>query len=241
MQSRNVLSWAIHGIAVLVVATPEILMGAPRDDAAGTDVVGPRAGAARTEVVGAHSKPVWHWRSGPFCGVNATYAFLRLLDVDVSYDDLSNRIPVTAAGSNLEDMKRCVLDFGVAATVVQSTPSDLLDIPKPFIALFERDEREGYEPSARGHYVVVLDANKHSVRYIDGATARIEGRSAEKFVRDWSGFLLVSSAKQPDTFLFAALAILVLGVVLFRGEVARTVAKALSFRTRLRSPEGCRP
>lgn len=132
-----------------------------------------------------------HWRSGPYCGVNAAYALLSLLGGDASYEHVRSQIRVSDAGSSITDIRDFLCGEGFEVTVVRANPSELVRTPAPFIAHFERDERQAYMPSGRGHFVVVISADRSAIRYIDGATAAIENRATQDFVRNWSGYLLV--------------------------------------------------
>ncbi|MGH7192452.1 MAG: cysteine peptidase family C39 domain-containing protein [Candidatus Saccharimonadales bacterium] len=174
-----------------------------------------------------HTEP--HWRSGPYCGVNAAYALLRLLDAETSYEKVRLQISVTGAGSNLMDIRDCLARAGFHAAVVKGSPSDLIRTRTPFIAHFERDERQAFAPSDRGHFVVVVAANHRSVRYIDGATATIENQPADNFIRNWSGFMLVPRNGSGDGMFLqrAGLAAMAFGLLSTAWGCRRATARAI--------------
>lgn len=156
------------------------------------------------------------WRVGPNCGVNATYAFLRLHGAAVSYEQVRANVPVTSIGSNLKDIRDCAAQFGVAAAVVRATPTNLTQFQMPVIAHVENQAIDRFSPDERGHFIVIVGVNADTVRFIDGNTAMLSDMQAAEFMRQWSGYLLVRKPGNKLPLVFAASGALLLILSLAR-------------------------
>ncbi|HVA47560.1 MAG TPA: cysteine peptidase family C39 domain-containing protein [Pirellulales bacterium] len=156
-------------------------------------LAGGDGGAVRAEAeVSLPAQAPPHWRSGPYCGVNAAYLFLKLSGRDdISFASIESQIPISVSGSSVLSVTNCLRNHGVDAVAVRATPKELYRVPKPAVALFEPDERVSFEPEGRRHFVVVTSANEAAVQYVDAASAMIQTRTAEEFIRSWSGVLVV--------------------------------------------------
>lgn len=160
-----------------------------------------------------------HWRSSQMCGVNSTYVWLRLSGYAVSYHDVSTGIPVRENGSTLASMLAFVRGQGANATAVAATPEQLMRARMPVIAHLQFDGTSQFQASERGHFVVVLDANAESIRYVDGSTGSLKRESADRFIRNWSGVLLLTNGRGfPIQFGLVVLvsAVMVIGALLIR-------------------------
>src|SRR4051794_37513349 len=66
------------------------------------------------------------WRTEKYCGVTVAYMMLRLHGVGLSYDSVKDRLPISGAGSNLEDM-RLLLRRYIPARVVKMNRQELFE------------------------------------------------------------------------------------------------------------------
>jgi hypothetical protein len=140
---------------------------------------------------------VGSWRTPMFCGVNSMYAFLRLHGAQVSHRQMEDELPVGQAGSTLKDMREVACRHGVTARVVRATPEQLWRCELPVIAHLEKESTDDFDNQARGHFVVLVQADRRVVSYIDGTTGFVETKEADQFLRQWSGLLL---ARAPATW-----------------------------------------
>jgi ABC-type bacteriocin/lantibiotic exporter with double-glycine peptidase domain len=131
------------------------------------------------------------WRSRARCGVNCAYLFLKLHGYDVDYDAVLAHIPVSAAGSTMEDVRRYISSKGTNAVAIRATPPDLMALTLPVIAHVEPEDPEFFFVGERGHFVVVVGLSSETVTYIDGTTGAIHDQDMAEFVRTWSGRLIV--------------------------------------------------
>jgi ABC-type bacteriocin/lantibiotic exporter with double-glycine peptidase domain len=150
-----------------------------------------------------------------YCGVNSMYALLRLLGAQVSYQEMEAELPVGPAGSTLKDMREVACRHGVAARVVRATPEQLWRCELPVIAHLEKNSTDDFDNQSRGHFVVLVQADSQFVRYIDGTSGFVKTTSADEFVRQWSGLLLVPAPSAwSSVYLAGAAAAVVVGGLL---------------------------
>lgn len=179
------------------------------------------------------------WRTPLFCGVNSMYVFLRLQGVQVSHQEMEADLPVSARGSTLRDMREVARRHGVAARVVRATPEQLWRCELPAIAHMEKDSTAGYDNQSRGHFVVVVGADRRVVRYIDGSSGIIQTKPAAEFLRQWSGLLLIrESALSRSVYLAGAVAAVVASLLavglLVRRRLGRQAATTVPAATESR-------
>ena len=142
----------------------------------------------------------WHWRSSMACGVTSSYTFLRLNDVDVSYEAVSSLIPVTERGSNLNTMAAACTTMGLKSLPVRRKPSDLHRLRFPVIAHVMRSN-QGFgshspiKTGSFGHYVVLLAVDEQSITFVDPVSGPNPATiPLGLFLNEWSGYLLVPAA-----------------------------------------------
>ncbi|MGH7137079.1 MAG: cysteine peptidase family C39 domain-containing protein [Pirellulales bacterium] len=174
-----------------------------------------------------------HWRTGPYCGVNAVYGFLKLSGREgVSYEAVEQQMPVCAVGSSLLQVKNCLRSQGVNAVAVRVTPEELCRMPKPVIALFDPDEGQSFDDAARGHFVVVISADRTTVRFIDATSVLIQTLPADHFIRNWSGVVVMAEQRGVAYKLS-----LVIAASAGAGALMAVVSRSIRNRTRCRA--GC--
>jgi hypothetical protein len=140
------------------------------------------------------------WRQFLYCGVNSTYAYLKLHDVGVEYDDVVQGVPVNRKGSNLKDIATFASHAGAPSLVVRSKPAEFRKCPMPAIAHLSSNSTRDFDSTNAGHYVVVLGASDAFVLVLDGTTGELRHMPAELFFRSWSGLLVVKD--QPSSRLW---------------------------------------
>src|SRR5262249_12189210 len=156
------------------------------------------------------------WRTSRYCGVTSVYVMLRLHGIDLPYESVKDQLPVTSAGSNLEDMRLVLTQHGLRAKAMKMNRQQLLGrCPMPCIAHIEEDAQRQFQTADRGHFVVLLraDAEKGVVESIDGTTAEMRGMPIPDFFREWTGYLLVAEQATSRTWtalLFAGAGLTVL-------------------------------
>ncbi len=125
------------------------------------------------------------WRDIRHCGPNAVYMLLRMLQMDCTYQQVSNQIPVSQDGASLLDMRDALNKLGCPSRVAKATPSQLSTISLPAIAHVETGSQ------TTGHYVLITQVGEKFVRVIDGSTAVSTNMTMSEFQAKWTGFLLV--------------------------------------------------
>ena len=173
----------------------------------------PSAASASTDDVRPLNAATDFWRTSNYCGVTAVYMMLRLHGVDVPYESIRDRLPVSNSGSNLEDMRLLLRQY-LPARVVKMNRQELRErCPLPCIAHIEDDEQQQFAAANRGHYVVLLrvDVAGETIELIDGTTAELKAVPTSEFLRMWSGYLLI--ADNTSTSTIGLLLIIASGVV----------------------------
>ncbi len=135
-----------------------------------------------------------HWREAQSCGVACGYMLARLLGVEVTYGDAAAAIPIEEGGTSLLGLQKGLAALGVSATVLQAKPRDLDHLATPVIAhVLPRRETS----NAVGHFLLVLQIDDRSVRYIEpNYAASIETVPRSQFVRCWSGYLILPESRK---------------------------------------------
>jgi hypothetical protein len=135
-----------------------------------------------------------HWREAQSCGVACGYMLARLLGSEITYDDAVAAIPIEKGGSSLLGLQEGLAALGVSATVLRAKPRDLDHFATPLIAhVLPRRETN----NAIGHFLLVLQIDDRSVRYIEpNYAASIETVSRSQFVRCWSGYLILPESRK---------------------------------------------
>lgn len=125
------------------------------------------------------------WQTGPYCGPNCLYFFLRYHGVDVTHEGLIASFGKLEAGTSLWELKTAAEEYGVAADVVQADERALKKLAIPFIAHFN-------VPAGEGHFVLVLAvSDTDGVEYVGGSHMETVTTPLAPFVRSWSGYALV--------------------------------------------------
>lgn len=171
------------------------------------------------------------WRTAPRCGVNSTYVFAKLEGVDLSYQSVREGVPLDSNGSSMNDMRLFLQSVGLDVDVVRGTPNFIsTDLHLPAIAHVEQDHTELFPETERGHFVVMLSVEDGVVNYVDGTTAVIQTMDLDRFLRTWTGYLIVRSDRRglsPLVFLLISFGIGVLcrlGVGSLYSRVKRRLA-----------------
>lgn len=125
------------------------------------------------------------WRFGNKCAVNTLFLMFKLAGRPVDYSEIEARLPVTDAGSNLADVRRCAESLGLRCKIVKASPESLPRLPLPAIAHMEE------ERAVTGHYVLVVATSTESIESIDGTSAAMTVSSMGDFRKRWTGHLLV--------------------------------------------------
>lgn len=125
------------------------------------------------------------WRTTHRCGINATYAYLKMLGVGVTYEQLQQEIQLTDKGAAIADLARACQRHSHDAVVVKATPETL---PGLLPAIVHCEE----ELVTTGHYNVVVSANSEGVWLIDGTSGSFKFVSPVDFQAVWTGFTLTS-------------------------------------------------
>lgn len=140
------------------------------------------------------------WRSEQRCGINAAYAALQAAGLNVSYDLLIKKIPISEGrGTSLQELADAITDLGLAMRTIKASPHEFFSIQFPAIAHLEMDVSEISELNQTGHFVLVISSTPTTVRYLDGSSGQILDTSTEDFLRRWSGYLIIQ-APRPKTF-----------------------------------------
>jgi hypothetical protein len=146
------------------------------------------------------------WRTARACPINSLYIFLRLHDVDASYSQIAQELPLTKEGSSLINLRDYAARCGIAARVIRSSP-ELLSVQNlPVIAHLEEST------STSGHYIIVTGATSNVVEYIDGTTATIDTMPMSSFAKFWTGYLLISNRPTSQLDRFRPLLLMLSGV-----------------------------
>jgi hypothetical protein len=125
------------------------------------------------------------WRTTHRCGINATYAYLKISNVDVPYDELFKSVPLSEKGASLGGLMRVCENYSHSAVIVKATPATL---PALIPAIAHCEEEFG----ATGHYVVVVAVNSQGVCLIDGTTGIFQVVSNKDFQLSWTGYILTA-------------------------------------------------
>jgi Peptidase C39 family len=135
-----------------------------------------------------------HWREAQSCGVGCGYMLARLCGLQVTYGDAAAAIPIEEGGTSLLGLQKGLAALGLSATVLKAKPRDLDHLATPVIAhVLPRRETN----NAVGHFLLVLQIDDRSVRYIEpNYAASIETVPRSQFVRCWSGYLILPESRR---------------------------------------------
>ena len=118
----------------------------------------------------------------------------RVLGLEVTYGDAVAAIPIEQGGTSLLGLQKGLAALGLSATVLKANPRDLDHLTTPMIAhVLPRRETK----NAVGHFLLVLQIDDRSVRYIEpNYAASIETVPRSQFVRCWSGYLILPKSRK---------------------------------------------
>jgi len=120
-------------------------------------------------------------------GINcAAYALSVLLDIspEILMEDLA---PYTVEGAiSMYGVLQVAKEYGLDLIGAKLTYRELMALSQPAIAHFDLGE-------AGGHYVVVMEATKDSVTYIDNGVEKTVSRG--EFAQLWTGYILINSSE----------------------------------------------
>lgn len=127
-----------------------------------------------------------HWRAPNSCGVASSYVLLRLKNVNCSYDDLANRIPIKESGSSVVEMQKACAELGLSTSVLKVSPKMLDGLHTPMIFHLRPAPEHDY-----GHYVVVTRISKNKVWLVDTNIASNVAVEKSDLFRQWTGIVLI--------------------------------------------------
>jgi hypothetical protein len=118
----------------------------------------------------------------------------RLCGIEVTYGEAVAAIPIEEGGTSLLGLQKGLAALGLSATVLKAKPRDLDHLATPVIAhVLPRRETK----NAVGHFLLVLQIDDRSVRYIEpNYAASIETVPRSQFVRCWSGYLILPKSRK---------------------------------------------
>lgn len=131
------------------------------------------------------------WQTGPYCGANSLYMFLRISGVTVRYEDLKKEVPVSENGASCLELQGCSEKHGVPLEVLSIKPSDIKALGYPIIALLGT-HRKG---EVVGHFIVVCNETKDGILAVDGTTGNLDRISKPVFNRAFSGYVLARKGR----------------------------------------------
>jgi hypothetical protein len=137
------------------------------------------------------------WRTPNADSVNCVYLQMRLLGHGVDYATLKQSVHADEVGTSLGMLKEVTGRCGLQTRILRCAPSELAKLPMPAIAHME-DQRTG-----GGRFVLLFTAGKESYGIIDGTTATIEELSADEFLREWSGYVLIADSEAPQQWMLS--------------------------------------
>ncbi len=123
------------------------------------------------------------WRTTHRCGINSLYSYLKLHDIDVSYESLMRTVPMREQGATIADLAQVAVDHGCESVVVKATPETLSRLLPAIVHCEE-------ELVTTGHYNVVIDVTTEQVCFIDGTSGVFKCVSAVDFYDVWTGYTL---------------------------------------------------
>jgi len=134
------------------------------------------------------------WQRGPNCGPAAVYFLLRLLEYDVSLEEVFSSAPVKGDGCSFSTLQDIAKTFGLeTTTVLKVAPSDLGSLPLPFIIHFDVQDRRR---DTSGHFDVVtrVDPGKR-IDIIDTTNCVKKQISYGIIASQYSGYVLVPTIR----------------------------------------------
>lgn len=124
------------------------------------------------------------WRNDNACGVNCVYVLMRLNNLKIGYDALSDRLLGGERETSLLDLQKVSGDYGLQYETGRSTPEGLQSAKGAVICHTENPM------TGKGHFVLVLRADKEGVVAMDGTTCVLRRFDWSTFRSTWSGFVL---------------------------------------------------
>ncbi len=147
------------------------------------------------------------WRVSKRCGPNTAYLLLRILNIEIEYEDVLDSLKESPRGTSIRELTEFLKLSGANVSASKATPENLGLMQVPFIAYLEP---VGGIDDAIGHFVVVYSVEDHYVEYVDGTTAAIVRLSFESFVKGWGGIII---SRQDSVFVRYGWIILSAGIV----------------------------
>jgi len=133
------------------------------------------------------------WRSERVCGVNCLYLLLRFEGRDVDYLSLQNGL-LNEKPTSLHELKAAAYRHDLDLRLARMKPSDLIGVHKPVVVHLESVDARA---QTSGHFVLVTQAYKNGVQYIDGTTTELRSVAWKDFERSWDGFVAHSNEVGP--------------------------------------------
>lgn len=150
-----------------------------------------------------------NWRSDNYCAVNSLYAFLRMKDVDVSYQNVCDSTTISEQGTSLFELSEASQRLGFALRPLKLTPSELEFLDMPSIVLMEGVS------GVIGHYVIVFNINKDNCSVLDCSSATQLVMSRGEFERQWSGYAMVPPDAHQLYFWIVFTILIAVGIMCF--------------------------
>jgi hypothetical protein len=123
------------------------------------------------------------WQQPQVCGANLLFVLLRAEGVDVSRDEVVQRLSPPTRGSSLEELASVARKFHVDLMPMRGTTRAVDELRPPWIAHLEGDGQVD-------HFVLVLDLKPNAITVLDGGNLEISDVRRESFYQRWTGYAL---------------------------------------------------
>jgi hypothetical protein len=128
------------------------------------------------------------------CAINSLYAFLRLCEIEVTFDTVCAALGDGFDGSDLVQLRVFAARFGLETSIVRFSDATLQDCPLPMLVHIPPNRAE--ERNVVGHFVVVLSVGDERVRFLDGTSGEDKRVRTDWLLASSSGYALVPTSKQ---------------------------------------------
>lgn len=119
---------------------------------------------------------------GVLCGPNSAYVFATLLGAKPRYESFTNRFEIDPVkGVSVAQVTAQLAKKGIAAKAYNLPPSELSEIPVPFIGLLRTDKAK------LNHFVTVLKVGEERIDFLDGTTFAYVEHPASSFADRYAG------------------------------------------------------
>ena len=138
-----------------------------------------------------HLKFGTYWQEPVLCGPNALFVLAQLVDLDVTREEVTELVPVSASGSTLADLSRAATRIGLPHEIRKVSQSELFRLNPPFI-VHEEVRSTDQEARDTGHFFVVIRFKDNGqVGIVDGVSGLYQLVEMARFDRSFSGYVLL--------------------------------------------------